>query len=530
MSRLLLRSGIVLGSTSGVYLYLKDKEQPFRPLTFWRKIMPIYMHYRYVQWTKQEELNPNVWEDLHLKYAPKVLDAILELKGIYIKVGQVLATRPDIAPKIYQDAFKVLLDGVPGISGKEARENVENQLGRPIDDLFSYFDDKPIAAASVGQVHRAKMIDGRDVVVKIQHPGAFELFQTDIGTVSAFVKMAQPEQALVLDELERQILLEFDFEREAWALEKVHHNITNFFPNVKIPLPVDGLFNRTVLVMDYIPGEKLIDVAVKNGELTAKRLGISFEELQRQSLAPSFTFQLRYLLMKSFSALHRYIIQTYNFTFGRILFPLTVPKKLLDINKLYNDLLQVHGKQLLIDGLLNGDPHPGNILVTPDGKLGLIDYGQVKTFTQKERRDSAKMMMLLNKGPDAMDEIVKFAISMGFETEKNDPLVIYKTCVIAYDRDDLGVTDGLGLQAYMEMMDKRDRTKRIPENMFMAVRTCIILRGLSAILGPNHPPISISHEWQHYAKLALQMFPEDLDHDHIKPIYTPSKKLVLPIN
>jgi aarF domain-containing kinase len=436
----LFRPGVAALTLAGSsFLLYDDIESITRPLIFWKRMFPIYLEYRITQFKSTSDLE---WKRLHEKYAPQVLDIILDLRGIYIKMGQVLSQRPDVMPKEYRDAFTVLLDGIPGLSGQEARNLVEKNLGVPIDSVFSSFDDQPMGAASIAQAHRATLLDGREVVVKVQHPDSQSLFGIDINTMNRFVRLAQPEQELLLDEFEKQMLKEFDFEREAWALETIYQNCHKEFPNVLIPRPINSLTRKNVLVMDYIPGMKLIDAVAKQVNRIADGMGLSIHEFQRQYAKPSWMFRFRLLGYFVTTEVHRYVAMAYNASFGNFWQPIPEPAAFLHISKIYNGILQIHGKQFLVDGVFNADPHPGNILVTPDGKLGLIDYGQVKTITRKDRRNIARMILLLSQGPSKRAEVVQLARELGFETTYNQEETIYKVCLLFFDRDDLEVTDG----------------------------------------------------------------------------------------
>jgi aarF domain-containing kinase len=503
-------------TASSFFALSNDIESMTRPLIFWRRMFPIYVEYRLSEFksTSKEE-----WQQLHQKYAPKVLDIILELKGMYIKMGQVLSQRPDVLPKEYRDAFGILLDGIPGMKGKRVVEIVEESLGMSITDVFDYFDDIPMGAASIAQVHRARLKDGKEVVVKIQHPDASNLFGIDIHTMNRFVRLAQPEQELLLEEFEKQMTKEFDFEREAWALETIHQNCKKAFPSVLIPRPVSGLVRKNVLVMDYIPGIKLIDAASQQLDRIATGLGMSMIDIHKQLGKPSLWFKTRLFGYYVKSECYRHYSYVYNSLFGRFYTPIAEPPRFLDVAKIYKQIVQVHGKQFLIDGIFNADPHPGNILYTPDGRLGLIDFGQVKTITRKDRRNIARMLLLLSQDPHRKQEAVQLAQSLGFETVMNDPETIYKVCMIFFDRDDLQVTEGMGLQQYMEMLNRKDRGKSLPEQYIMAGRLCIILRGLGAILGPNHPPISLAHQWKKLAQQSVLLFHEDTETDDFQPFY-----------
>lgn len=194
--------------------------------------------------------------------------------------------------------------------------------------------------------------------------------------------------------------------------------------------------------MDFVPGVKLIDAVVSNAEELSRRLGISVKELEQQSINPSFSFQAKYLWTSLIYKSYGFSVGLFNATCGYFTTPLVKPVRLLNVPKLYKQLVDIHGKQFLIDGCFNGDPHPGNILVTPSGHLGLVDFGQVKRVSEQDRHNSAQLMKLLLRGESAKDQVVSFATNMGFKTEKMDPFVMYKTCVIAFDRDDEGITEG----------------------------------------------------------------------------------------
>ena len=125
-----------------------------RPVLFWQEMFPIYLQYKYTKWKTADqppEEVARIYEELHKRHAPEVLGVILRLRGLYIKIGQVGATREDIFPKIYRDHFKVLLDKVPALTGVEARQIVETAMGKPVDEVFSEFQEKALGAASIGQ-------------------------------------------------------------------------------------------------------------------------------------------------------------------------------------------------------------------------------------------------------------------------------------------------------------------------------------------------------------------------------------------
>jgi aarF domain-containing kinase len=151
----------------------------------------------------------------------------------------------------------------------------------------------------------------------------------------------------------------------------------------------------------------------------------------------------------------------------------------------------------------------------------LIDYGQIKTISVKERRDIAEILLCLAKGESGKAEVVEKAKQSGFSTQTNNVEVLYKSCVLAFDRDDLEMTEGMGLNAYVAELGKRDQSKAIPDQFIMAVRMCVILRGVGAILGPHHEPISIANRWKQLAKRSIASYPVNDVADREKPFYQP---------
>lgn len=215
------------------------------------------------------------------------------------------------------------------------RSIVEKDLGRPLDEVFVYFDPVPIGAASIGQVHRATLktpveVEGellRDVVVKVQYPGVESTFRIDMKTIKGFCKLAQPEHLPMLDEIERQFMTEFDYHHEAQHLHTVWRNITPVFPEVKVPLPVHSLCAKHVLVMEYLPGVKLIKGIRDQYERLARGMGMTLAELeekQRQITegkpAPtSRQIKLYTAALRTRDSLTNALVFLYNWTLGWVL-------------------------------------------------------------------------------------------------------------------------------------------------------------------------------------------------------------------
>ncbi len=217
-----------------------------------------------------------VWDEQHAQGATKLADTITSLKGFYVKTAQIIASRQDLFPKQYTEALSDFTDNVDPLPASLAKAIVEKELlnrGERFDDVFSEFDDVPLGAASVAQVHRAVLTPKygggkpREVAIKIQRPSIESKLMGDIANLKALAKTFRDELPLdyytVFSELEKQLQDEFDFVAEAVAMDRIYQTITrdeNGMPceaPIVLPRPVPGLVSKRVLVMDYLKGVPL---------------------------------------------------------------------------------------------------------------------------------------------------------------------------------------------------------------------------------------------------------------------------------
>ena len=267
-------------------------------------------------------VRPEDWELAHRRGAGRLLDAARALGGTLIKAGQFASTRPDLLPAAYVEGLSSLQDRVPPKPAAEIEEAVARELGRPVPEVFSEFAGEPIAAASIAQVHRARLRDGREVAVKVQYPGIDALIEADLEALDAiFVALARLEPGVrlkpIADYLRWTLPLELDFRREADAIERLRTALVDR-DDVAVPEVVGSLSTGRLLVMELMEGTKITD---RDGLVAA-------------GLDPR------------------------------------------EVAGLLND---AYADQLFRRGVLHADPHPGNILVRPgqDGnpQLVLLDHG-----------------------------------------------------------------------------------------------------------------------------------------------------------
>jgi ubiquinone biosynthesis protein len=261
------------------------------------------------------------WELQHRRGATRSLDAAEALGGVLIKAGQFASARPDLLPPAYTAALSSLQDRVPPQPYATIREVLVGELGRPPEEVFSGFDREPVAAASIAQVHRARLRDRRQVAVKVQYPGIAGLIDADLGALGAiFGAVARLEPGIrlqpIADYLRWTLPLELDFRREARSIRSLRETLSGR-DDVLVPAVIEELTTGRLLVMEYVEGVKVTDV----------------EGLRTVGLDPHA------------------------------------------VAELLND---AYAEQLFTHGVLHADPHPGNLLVQRAGggpRLVLLDHG-----------------------------------------------------------------------------------------------------------------------------------------------------------
>ena len=258
--------------------------------------------------------------------AEKLVETLGDLKGAAMKLGQVASMDPDLFPPEVRAVLARLQNEAPPMSFDRVAAVVEDELGGSPDELFAEFSRDPMAAASLGQVHRARLRDGRDVVVKVQYPGIDQALRSDIDNLGLVVKtMALAHRALdgrqYFHELAEELAHELDYSREG-RLAREFAQASAGLPDIVVPEIIDERTSSRVLTMQHIPGQTLKTFLTSHPD-NASRLRVSG------------------LLIRA-----------------------------------------IHGA-FLVDGTVHADPHPGNFMVMPDGKLGVLDFGSVKRFSRE---------------------------------------------------------------------------------------------------------------------------------------------------
>jgi predicted unusual protein kinase regulating ubiquinone biosynthesis (AarF/ABC1/UbiB family) len=271
----------------------------------------------------------------------------------FIKLGQILSTRADLLPPVYLDALARLQDNVEPFPYEDVERTIREELGVRVSHAFLEFDRRPIAAASLGQVHRAVLRGGRAVAVKVQRPGIRERIDQDLATFHEIATVIDRigaarnvDAARVIEEFKHTLLAELDYREEARNLVTIAHQLRDF-ENIVVPLPVDDFTTARVLTMDYVAGTKITAVS-----------RIEWTEVDGAALA--------------------------------------------------EDLFRAYLHQILIDGVFHADPHPGNVLLTPDRRIALIDLGMVGRISAPVQEQLFKLILAIGegRGDDAANVLV----------------------------------------------------------------------------------------------------------------------------
>ena len=296
-------------------------------------------------------------EDEYNQKPEELVEDLKKMGPTYVKLGQLLSTRPDLLPENYLQALANLQDDVETVPYEEVQKIFEEEIGVKINKAFELFDPKPLASASIGQVHLALLPSGRKVVVKIQRPGIRKNFIEELETLKNMADLAVTHSKVakkyalddVIEELRFILLNELDYNKEAQNLVILKENLKEF-KNLIVPSPVAEYSSSKVLTMDFIDGKKIT----------------SLGNLKK--------------------------IET-------------------DFTSVIDDLVEAYMKQIIVDGFVHADPHPGNIHVTAHDKVALMDLGMVAKFSPKIQE---KIMMLLvgmtkKDGDDITDALLEIS-------------------------------------------------------------------------------------------------------------------------
>jgi predicted unusual protein kinase regulating ubiquinone biosynthesis (AarF/ABC1/UbiB family) len=383
------------------------------------------------------------WRRFHRDSAESVYQTAVDLRGLVLKGCQYLGARADLMPREWVDVLARLQDRVPPRSLPEIRRMVEAELGRPLEAVFQSFSAQPVASASLAQVHEAVLRDGTRVAVKVQYPEVAELVRSDLANLRALFRTIgwlEPDFDLmpILDELGQHVPRELDFLAEADNAERVAEIFAGR-DDVRVPRVHREWSTRRVLVMEFVDGVKITDREALD------RLGIDAEAMVRT-------------------------------------------------------LVDAWCQQVLVHGFFQADPHPGNLLVEPDGagggRLVLLDFGLAKELPDRFRVDAlALLMAVLRRDADA---VAAALATLGFATRDGSrgSLVHMARAGLALLQE-LAESGSLGperLEKLGEDLAEQVRNNpliRIPSHVVLLARTMGLLSGVVRSLGTQLDPLQL---------------------------------------
>jgi predicted unusual protein kinase regulating ubiquinone biosynthesis (AarF/ABC1/UbiB family) len=352
----------------------------------------------------------------------------------FVKLGQVLATRADLLPVPYLTALARLQDDVEPFPFAEVEAIVERELGVRISKAFSSFEETPLAAASLGQVHRAALRDGRQVVVKVQRPGVQETIAEDLAALGEVAGLLDAHTAVgrryqfrgLVEEFEKSLARELDYRLEAKNLVELA-GILEGFERIVVPQPIEDFTRATVLTMDYVRGRKI----TKIGPLA--RL-----EMDGAALA--------------------------------------------------DELFRAYLHQVLVAGFFHADPHPGNVFLSDDGRLALLDLGMVGRVSPALQERLLRLLLAVSEGRG--EEAAEIAAAIGEKLPDYDEAVFMRavSALVAENRSAELQQIAVG-KLMLDVSHKgAEAGVRLPPELALLGKTLLHLDEIGRTLDPEFDP------------------------------------------
>src|SRR5438105_2433166 len=335
-------------------------------LNRYRQIAWLFVKYGRSDLVKQTGLDETLeaGQRVSPKQAAKASELAADLEKLgptFIKLGQLLSSRVELLPRAYLEALARLQDKVEPFGFDEVEKIVSSELGVRMAKAFSEFDVTPMAAASLGQVHRARLRDGRQVAVKVQRPGIRDAMLEDLDPLDEVAEFLDKHTAVgkryefcqILDQFRKSLLRELDYRQEVTNLTTIGAHLREF-ERIIVPTPILDYSTSRVLTMQYVHGKKLTDL----------------HPLARMEF---------------------------------------------DGKALAEELFRAYLQQILVDGFFHADPHPGNVFLSDDYRIALIDLGMVGRIMPGLQEQLLQLLLAISEGRG--DDAAGIAIKIGYRQE-----------------------------------------------------------------------------------------------------------------
>ncbi|MCZ6656806.1 MAG: AarF/ABC1/UbiB kinase family protein [Gammaproteobacteria bacterium] len=394
---------------------------------------------------------------MHERTAQEIHDLTIRLEGIFIKLCQLVGARSDLLPEPYTRILGRFHDAVPPRPFNELLHGIESSLGRSINEVFAEVDRTPLAAASLAQVHRARLHDGSDVVIKVQYPEVAKLVRSDLIGLKRISKLALKRSSFidaggVIDEMNHFLNLELDFCTEATSTMRVRRAFEND-ERVRVPRVHGEYTDRKLLVLEYLDGIPLTDV----------------ERMRREGV---------------------------------------------DLEQYAKTLGDVYATMFFDQGFFHGDPHPGNLLAMPGGVIGMLDFGLAKELPDQFGAQMIAMMAKTFSGDT--EGALDAARALGFNLDELNPALLEKIVKetmggarqagdawqrgerAAWERQSRGMPSREEIAEYRAQADeyrslvKGGKPIHIPHHFALIGRAMGLLQGISDRLVPGEEVIQKS--------------------------------------
>ncbi|CAN5852221.1 AarF/UbiB family protein [soil metagenome] len=368
-------------------------------------------------------------------HATDLADDLEALGPTFVKLGQILSTRADLLPPSYLEALSRLQDEVEPIPFETVKQIVEEELGIRISKAFAMFATGPMAAASLGQVHEAALRDGREVAVKVQRPGIAGRIREDLEALSGAAALLDRHtdwgrrhglEALI-EEFGTSLSRELDYRAEAANLEILAEQLRGY-DRIQVPMPIHDYTTRRVLTMELVRGRKVTEIPA------VARIELDGEPLAEQ-------------------------------------------------------LFEAYLKQILVDGRFHADPHPGNVFLTDDGRIALIDLGMIGHIPDAIRGDLLRLVVAIGEGKGG--EAAKVALDMGEVVEQDyEPLAFRRQVEDLVQRYHGARVEEIAVGTVVMEISRTAGSNgvRVPRELTMLGKTLLNLDAVGRALAPEFDP------------------------------------------